>query len=313
MLVKKINIPILSFLFFLPFLLGIVLSCDREQGAEFQSKTNSPPVITSATISPNKPNKDSELDAFVQSRDPDGDPIIYHYQWLKNDEEVIGENTNTLKGGSSKKGDLIRVKVTPSDGKTDGKAFLSEPVKILNSPPVIQEVWIEPKVAYVTDRLKASVKSSDPDGDSINYTYQWKKNGEVFNEERSEFLERERFKKGDTIAVTVTPNDVESIGMPKKSEPVTIANSPPVITSSPPTKPDGNIYTYQVKANDPDNDAVIFGLKTAPKGMSIDKETGLLRWEIRKGDQRTHPIEIEASDSEGAKSIQRFTLSIEFR
>jgi hypothetical protein len=54
-------------------------------------------------------------------------------------------------------------------------------------------------------------------------------------------------------------------------------------------------------------------LKTAPKGMEIDKETGLIRWEIEKWDQGSHLIEIEATDPEGAKSFQRFTLSFEFK
>lgn len=68
-----------------------------------------------------------------------------------------------------------------------------------------------------------------------------------------------------------------------------------------------------MKAEDPDGDPIIFTLKTGPKGMDIDKDTGLLRWEVRKGDQGTHPIEIEASDRDGAKSFQRYTLDIQFR
>jgi hypothetical protein len=100
---------------------------------------------------------------------------------------------------------------------------------------------------------------------------------------------------------------------PKKSDPVTIANSPPIITSSPSNKTEGNIYTYQVMANDPDDDPVTFDLKTGPRGMEINNETGLIRWEIHKEDQGAQLIEIEASDSEGAKSIQRYTLSIQFR
>ena len=313
MLVKKTNIPILSFLFLLLFLLGVVLSCDREQGGEFQSKTNSPPVITSATIVPSKPNKESELSLFIQSQDPGGGPVTFRYQWIKNDEEILGENTTTLKSGNFQKGDLIRVKVTPSDGKTDGNPFLSQPVKILNSPPVIQEVWIGPKVAYVTDRLKASVKSSDPDGDPINYLYKWEKNGIVLSGEDTDILEPKRSKKGDSITVTVTPSDGEASGKPKKSEAIIIANSPPIITSSPPAGTDGNIYTYHVMANDPDNDPIIFTLKTAPKGMGIDKETGVIRWEIQERDQGAQLIEIEASDPEGAKSFQRYTLSFEFK
>jgi len=68
-----------------------------------------------------------------------------------------------------------------------------------------------------------------------------------------------------------------------------------------------------VMANDPDNDPIIFALKTAPKGMEIDTETGLIRWEIQKQDQGPQLIEIEASDPEGAKCLQRFTLSVELK
>jgi hypothetical protein len=299
------------FVFFL-FFFGN-LSCGTQDGKELKHITNSPPVISSITLLPEKPTIENELNLFIQSHDPDGDLVTYQYQWLRNDEEIIGENKNILKSRNFKKGDLIRVRVTPSDGKVNGTAFLSDAVKILNSPPLIQEVWIEPKVAYVTDRLKANVRSSDPDGDAIYYTYQWEKNGAVLNEEKGEFLERGQFKKGDLITVTVIPDDRESLGKARRSNPLIISNSPPIITSSPPTKTDGNIYTYQVTANDPDNDPVIFTLKTAPKGMEINKETSSIRWEIQKGDQGTQTIEIEASDSEGAKSIQRFTLSISLK
>jgi hypothetical protein len=313
MLAKKTNIPILSFPFFLLFLLGIVLSCGRRQEGEFQTKANSPPVITSVSIAPSKPNKESELSLFIQSQNPGGDPVTFRYQWIKNDEEILGENTSSLKSGNFKKGDLIRAKVTPSDGKTDGNPFLSQPVKILNSPPVIQEVWIEPKVARVTDRLKAVVKSSDQDGDSIDCLYKWEKNGIVLSGEDTGILEPNRLKKGDLITVTVTPTDGESSGRAKKSEARIIANSPPIITSSPPSNLSGNIYTYQVKADDPDNDPVIFTLRTSPKGMTINKETGFIQWEVSKGDRGDHLIEIEATDPEGAKSFQKYTLTIEFR
>ena len=305
-------IKILILLSFLFSLTGI-LSCGKEKGAEFKSKTNSPPVVTSVNILPERPNKESELNLFIQSQDPDGDPIIYQYQWLRNDEERIGENKNTLKSGNFKKGDLIRVRVTPSDGKVNGTPFLSTPVKILNSPPVIQEVWIEPKVAYVTDRLKANIKSSDSDGDFIYYTYQWGKNGGVLNEERGEFLDPGGFRKGDLITVTVTPDDRETLGSPKKSETLIISNSPPIILSSPPTSVEKATYIYQVKANDPDNDPITYALKSGPKGMEMDKKTGLIKWEIRKEDKGNHSVEIEVSDDGGAKSIQRYTLMIDFK
>ncbi len=291
-------------------LVGII-SCEGKKTET--SKSNSPPVISSVTILPEKPNKESELNLSIQSKDPDGDPITYQYQWIRNDDEITGEKKSAFEKGNFKKGDLIRVKVTPSDGKVNGAPFLSAAVRILNSSPIIQEVWIEPKVAYVTDRLKANVKSSDPDGDFIYYTYRWEKNGVTLNDESGDFLERGRFKKGDSIAVNVTPDDRETLGTPKKSEPLVISNSPPLIVSSPPTSVEKTTYIYQVGAKDPDGDPMTFHLKSGPRGMKIDPKTGLIEWELQREDKGTHSVEIEVSDGAGAKGTQRYTLSIDFK
>jgi hypothetical protein len=290
-------------------------SCGRQGEANFKSQTptNGTPVITSASIVPENPNKDSNLEAFVRSQDSDGDAVNYHYQWIKNNEDIQGEDKNILQKGYFKKGDLIQVKVIPSDAKTPGSPFLSGSVKVLNSLPVIQELKIEPKMAYADDQLKADVKSYDIDGDPIDYTYQWEVNGTVLTDENRSVLDRNRFKKGDLIAVIVTPDDRESKGSAKKSEPITILNSPPIIISSPPTSVEGNDYTYQVKAYDPDNEPISFALKTAPKGMTIDNERGLIRWSVQRQDKGTHPVEIEASTKEGGKGYQRFVLSVETR
>jgi len=292
---------------------GLLFSCGKSSSPASKSKTNAPPVITAVNILPEKPAQVSELNLFIQSQDPEGDPVTYTFQWIKNDEEMAGENKNSLSSKTFKKGDFIRVKVTPSDGKLNGKPFLSTPAKILNSPPVIREVWIEPKVAYVTDRLKASMKSFDQDGDFIYHTYRWEKNGVILNEERGEILEKGRFKKGDSIVVIVTPDDRENSGTPKKSETLIISNSPPVILSSPPTSVEKTTYLYQVRADDPDNDPLTYTLKSSPKEMEMDKKTGLIRWEIRKEDKGNHSFEIEVSDEAGAKSIQRYTLTIDFK
>jgi hypothetical protein len=292
---------------------GLTFSCGKTDKAEPKSETNLPPVIASVGILPEKPNKESQLNLIIQSNDPNSDPITYRYQWMRNEEEIVGENKSTLSTGDLRKGDLIRVRVTPFDGKVEGEPFLSPPVEVLNSPPVVQKVWIEPKVAYVNGRLKANVTGSDVDGDIIYYTYQWGKNGVLLDDESGEILEQGRFKRGESIAVIVTPDDRETQGLPKKSEPVTISNSPPMIASFPPTSTRGSTYLYQVRANDPDDDPITFTLKKAPKGMEIGKETGLIRWVVRKEDKGAHLIEIEAADNEGAKGIQRYTLTVEFK
>jgi len=291
----------------------ISLSCERQKAVDPLPKTkaNSPPTILSVTILPERANRENDLGIVVQSQDPDGDLVNYRYQWIRNDVEIAGETSNVLKAGNLRKGDMCQVRVTPSDAKGEGKPFLSNPVKILNAAPVVGEVWIEPQMPTIQKDLKACEKSTD--GDAIFFSYQWEKNGEPILEERKDILGRGRFKKGDSIAVTVVPDDREIMGEPKKSQSVKILNSAPAIISSPPNSIEGTNYVYQVKASDPDNDPVTFTLKSGPKGMKIDPKSGLLQWQIHKEDQGTHSIEIEVSDHEGAKSSQQYSLAIEVR
>jgi hypothetical protein len=298
---------------FLCLIIPILLSCEDRRNSALSSKSNSPPTITSVTLLPEKAYKGTEFNLVVQGSDPDGDPITFKYQWIKNEQEMAGENKSSLRTDRFQKGDLIQAKVTPSDGKSEGSPYLTPPVKILDSAPVIQEVWIDPKLAFANDNLKAQIKSFDLDGDFVYYTFQWEKEGRVIPDEKNQVLERGRFKKGDSIAVTVVPDDREIQGGPKKSDAVLILNSPPMITSSPPTSVEETTYRYLVKAHDPDQDPIVFTLKTGPKGMVVDKDKGLIRWEIRKEDKGTHSIEIEACDPEGAKSTQRFTLTVDFK
>jgi hypothetical protein len=265
------------------------------------------------TLLPENPDHESDLSLAVQCEDPEGDSMTYEVQWMVNEREVHAGGGSLLKSGNFKKGDSIRVKVTPSDGKIQGKPFLSPVVRISNSPPVIEKVWIEPKVVRARDQLKVVVESSDKDKDFVYYTYQWEKNGTILTEEKGETLEPGQFKKGDSLSVVVIADDREARGMPKPSDPVVVSNSPPMITSSPPTSLKGNAYLYQVKAEDPDLDPVSFSLKSGPKGMVIDQTTGLLRWEIQKENEGTQVVEIEASDPEGSKSLQHYTLAVEFR
>ena len=49
----------------------------------------------------------------------------------------------------------------------------------------------------------------------------------------------------------------------------TTANHPPTITSTPPLMVN-RTYEYDVKATDPDGDALAFSLTNAPDGMTID-------------------------------------------
>ena len=62
-------------------------------------------------------------------------------------------------------------------------------------------------------------------------------------------------------------------------------NAPPVIVSTPPGMPlvNGQAFTYDVHAIDPDGDAVRYLLGRGPAGMTIDPITGLINWTASGG------------------------------
>jgi len=203
--------------------------------------------------------------------------------------------------------------VTPSDNKLQGKEASSGPVRTRNSAPTVTSVSIEPELPRKNSTLKARIEASDPDGDTIFFSYQWVKNGDELIGETSETLVDPSLKKGDKIVLHVSPYDMAGTGEEAISQEIVILNSAPVITSSPKApKKKLPLYTYQLVAEDPDGDPITFSLSpSSPPGMTIDPQTGLIQWKIgRDGAAGTYTIEIIAADDDEGRCTQKYTLTI---
>jgi choice-of-anchor A domain-containing protein/RHS repeat-associated protein len=89
------------------------------------------------------------------------------------------------------------------------------------------------------------------------------------------------------------------------------SNRPPVITSSPVTLAlAGRPYRYDVDATDPDNDPLTYARPLGPQGASIASDTGVLQWTPGTQHIGLHPIEVSATDDEGASAKQRYELRV---
>lgn len=83
----------------------------------------------------------------------------------------------------------------------------------------------------------------------------------------------------------------------------------PAIVSAPLTEvAEENRYLYQVEISNPDQFPVQFFLETAPAGMVVDSEHGLVEWPVPL--LGVHRIEIVAVDSRGRLDIQIYDLSV---
>jgi hypothetical protein len=289
-----------------------LMSCGGE-APEKSAVGNTPPSIQTVRITPENAYTDTELRVELKAGDRDGDPVQCQYQWVRNGTDIPGGHEKTLPSQYFGKGDEISIRVTPSDGKLRGEEVSSDPIRILNSPPQVTAVSIDPELPRRNSVLKARVEASDLDGDTIAFSYQWVKNGDALMGESSETLRDSTLKKGDRIVLRVEPYDMEGTGEEVAFQEVVILNSAPVITSSPRAqKMKSSLYQYRVMAEDPDGDPITFSLgPSSPRGMTIDLRTGLVRWKIDRDDAGTHTVEIIAADGDEGRCTQRYTLAIE--
>ncbi|MBE9098367.1 putative Ig domain-containing protein [Vacuolonema iberomarrocanum] len=92
---------------------------------------------------------------------------------------------------------------------------------------------------------------------------------------------------------------------------VTGANTPPAIVSEALTQATTDApYRYDVVAVDPEQDALHFSLGVRPDGMSIDAESGVIRWTPHHSQVGYHEVEVLVQDAQGGLNRQRFTVDV---
>jgi hypothetical protein len=227
------------------------------------------------------------------------------YEWQKNGLSINGEQSERLAKTLFVKGDTITVTVRAGSGT--GAAS----VVIANSPPLVESVPFNPGGISAGTDISVKPVGFDPDGDAVGFHYKWSVN-EREQPEDSSVLPGNRFKRGDSVSLTVIPYDQDGEGQPFVSHPIIVPDAIPRITSTPPQTFQGAIYTYQVVAEDPDRDSLIYSLLSAPAGMTIDSRTGLITWQLSSQSAGSHQVEVVVTKPSGMKSNQRYTLNITF-
>lgn len=211
---------------------------------------NSAPTLSSVSLtsSANPPKESSVLTCAASGQaDADSDTVTVVYAWLVNSSIVTGQTSNTLSGGSFKKGDSVACRVTPNDGTTNGTALTSSTLTINNTLPVVTTPVISPSQARAGDTLTCSATGSDGDsGDVVTLAYAWAINGSTVSTTTTTLSTG--FKRNDSVTCTVTPSDGVDTGTAKTSSAVVILNSAPntatpVLSASPSPAREPSILT----------------------------------------------------------------------
>ena len=266
------------------------------------------PTVTSAMIFPVDVTLDSLLRVEARGEGGSGGQITYRYQWFVNNMPVPGATEPQFLVEALKKGDSIRVTVTPNDGKADGPVFEADPVTVGNTAPEIAEIQMEPVPLRRGDQLKTRVTAGDAEGDPITLSYKWFRNDKVVPDAKADTLDTKDFRKKDVLAVLITASDGKATREGHAGLPVTIVNSPPRFTSVPPAEFKEGQYLYAVVVEDPDEDSVTLELKQGPPGMTLDPKTRQIVWKLTPQSAGTHHIVIAAKDSDNEVTQQEFDL-----
>ena len=180
---------------------------------------NSLPTISSVTFDPVMVFTDDTVAAQVDVVDLDGDAITLSYQWSIGS-SIVGTSDSLDGTLHFKKGDVVQLMVTPSDGAS-GTSFTAPGITIQNSPPTGHTVSITPDkpMAGVTPLVCAvDTNATDADGDSIQYSVSWTQNTTTFTGATTTTLTNDTVGAsdldGDDVwTCSVTPSDGTDTGI----------------------------------------------------------------------------------------------------
>lgn len=220
---------------------------------------NSLPTATGVSIAPVTAYKSSTLTCMLTGfADADGDAEGGTYSWTVNGAPVA--TTATLDGSLFNKGDSVACTAAPWDGEESGAPITSMALTVSNTAPSLASATLSTLAPTENDTISVSLGAAiDADGDSISYGYDWYVNGSMVT--TTSTLLANRFQKGDSIYVVVTPWDGSDYGTPVTSIIATAANTPPSVTTitlSPSTVYTNDTLTASVTATDLDGDTLTY-------------------------------------------------------
>jgi uncharacterized protein (TIGR02145 family) len=201
---------------------------------------NTVPIVSGTLISPSSTvYNDSTITCSASVTDPD-ETLSLSYTWSINSVNV-GTGTSLDLGTTAAlpvDSVVCTASIIDSDGGSDSE---TDSVTVDNRAPSAPVVAISPTAPSPGDNLvcNISIASVDPDGESVNYTYEWVQNG-VTTSDTSDTVSGSDVGSSETWICMVTPDDGTDYGFAGTDSVTT--DSALSCLSSTVTDIDGNSY-----------------------------------------------------------------------
>ncbi|MBD2491385.1 Ig-like domain-containing protein [Aulosira sp. FACHB-615] len=249
----------------------------------------------------------------VQVADPNGDPLSMSLENAPAGMTIDSSGRIFWQPQASQLGSQ-HVTLNVSDGR-GGIATQSFDINVVsaasyvNNAPIITSA---PNLITNLDRAyEYNLAGSDPDGDLLFWSLDNAPVGMVIDSQTGALRWNPTSTQIGEHTVAVRLTDAYGLYVGQEfTLTVTGINAPPAIVSNPVTKAALNQqYTYNVVANDPENDALTFSLGRAPAGMTIDSN-GTIRWTPQATQVGQQEVEVLVTDGQGAVTSQIYTIEV---
>jgi RHS repeat-associated protein len=253
-------------------------------------------------------------DAFITHLRRDGTELIYStYLGGKRTDRATAIATDDagnayITGTTASRHDFplfIPVQATFGGGESD--AFVAK-IQDVNVAPVITSEAII--TANANESYDYDVDAEDDNGDPLIYRLTQSPTGMTINEETGEIIWLPDNDGEFDVEITV---DDQRGGSDTQNYIITVGqggtNQAPAIISTAITEAfTHQLYSYDVDANDPNGDTLIYSLQISPAGMLIDSNTGLITWTpTSTGDVN---VTVLVDDNNGETDTQSFVINV---
>ena len=272
---------------------------------------NTPPVL--ATIGNKTVLEGATLSFTVSATDADGDSITYSVQGLPD-----GAGFNSSTGLFTWTPDLTQSNIyTVTFSASDGTDSDSESIQITvtnlvtNHPPTLESIGNkgvnEGETQYVP------IVASDPDGDTLNYSFSGMPVGAVFDSQTKTFSWSTTYDQAGVYPITVTVSDGELTASQAFSITVSDVNRPPVLNPiGTKTVSENSLLSFTIAGSDPDNDALSYRAEDLPSGATFNPVTRAFNWTPDYGETsntRVYPVTFIVDDG-AAEDSEVVTINV---